>query len=95
MFGVFKQFKSQAEKQYNAVFKTLRCDGGGKYKPIIQFAKENGIEIQIACPYTSSQNGRVERKHRHIVETGLALLAQAKMTLHHWWDAFFYCGILD
>lgn len=24
-----------------------------------------------------------------MVETGLALLAQAKMPIHHWWDAFF------
>jgi hypothetical protein len=30
----------------------------------------------------------VERKHRHIVETGLALLSHAHVPLHHWDDAF-------
>lgn len=30
----------------------------------------------------------MERKHRHIVDSGLSLLAQAKMPLHFWWDAF-------
>lgn len=60
----------------------------GSLSLLIQFTSENGIQIQLACPYTSAQNGRVERKHRHIVETGLAMFAQAKMPLTYWWDAF-------
>lgn len=42
----------------------------------------------MSCPYTSQQNGRAERKHRHIAEFGLTLLAQAQMPLHYWWEAF-------
>lgn len=38
----------------------------------------------FTCSYTSIQNGRVERKHRQIVESGLTLLAQAEMP---WWEA--------
>uniref|UniRef100_A0A803PYD1 Retrovirus-related Pol polyprotein from transposon RE1 n=1 Tax=Cannabis sativa TaxID=3483 RepID=A0A803PYD1_CANSA len=34
------------------------------------------------------QNRRAESKHRHIVEMGLTLLAQAKMPLKYWSDAF-------
>ncbi|KAH9726030.1 retrovirus-related pol polyprotein from transposon RE1 [Citrus sinensis] len=34
------------------------------------------------------QNGVVERKHRHTVELGLTLLAQAKLPFKFWWDAF-------
>ena len=34
------------------------------------------------------QNGRAERKHRHIVEMGLTLLGQAHMPLKFWSDAF-------
>lgn len=30
----------------------------------------------------------VERKHRHIVELGLTLLAQAQLPFKFWWDAF-------
>lgn len=33
-------------------------------------------------------NGTVERKHRHIVENGLALLANASMPLRFWDEAF-------
>lgn len=39
------------------------------------------------CPYTSRQNGKVERKHRHIIETSLTLLAQSKLPLKFWWEA--------
>uniref|UniRef100_A0A2N9FFA4 Reverse transcriptase Ty1/copia-type domain-containing protein n=1 Tax=Fagus sylvatica TaxID=28930 RepID=A0A2N9FFA4_FAGSY len=33
-------------------------------------------------------NGSIERKHRHIVETGLALLSHSAMPLRYWDDAF-------
>lgn len=38
---------------------------------------------RITCPYTSQQNGIAKRKHRHVVEIGLTLLA-----LKFWPDAF-------
>ncbi|KAG9442665.1 hypothetical protein H6P81_018519 [Aristolochia fimbriata] len=41
--------------------------------------------FKTTCP---EQNGLVERKHRHIVEMGLALLAQASMPKSHWDSAF-------
>ena len=34
------------------------------------------------------QNGVVERKYRHVVKLGLTLLAQAKLPLSFWWEAF-------
>jgi histone deacetylase 1/2 len=34
------------------------------------------------------QNGPAERKHRHIVEVGLSLLAYASMPLKYWDEAF-------
>lgn len=42
----------------------------------------------MSCPYTSQQNGRAERKHRHIVDFCLTLLAQAQMPFQYWWKAF-------
>lgn len=44
--------------------------------------------MRFTCPYTSQQNGRAERKHRHVVEMCLTLLAQAKMPLMYWSEAF-------
>jgi hypothetical protein len=38
--------------------------------------------------HTHQQNGIIERKHRHIVDTGLTLLAQSNMPLRFWDAAF-------
>lgn len=47
-----------------------------------------GILYRSTCPYTLEQNGLIERKHRQIVETDLALLAQPSLPLKFWSDAF-------
>lgn len=56
--------------------------------PLKQYFQNRGITHRMTCPHTSEQNGLVERKHRHIVETGLTLLAHASMLLKFWPDAF-------
>ncbi|GKC22006.1 nucleotide-binding alpha-beta plait domain-containing protein, partial [Tanacetum coccineum] len=48
----------------------------------------NGIIHQQFCPHTSEQNGFVERRNRHVVETGLTLLAQACVPQRFWHYAF-------
>lgn len=47
-----------------------------------------GIISRYSCPYTFTQNGHVERKHRPVVETSLTLLAQAELPIHFLWDSF-------
>jgi hypothetical protein len=44
-----------------------------------------GITHRVSCPHTHQQNGSAERKHRHIVETGLA---HASMPIKFWDEAF-------
>jgi hypothetical protein len=41
-----------------------------------------------SCPYTSPQNGLVERKLRHILETGLTLLAHSHLSNRYWVSVF-------
>lgn len=67
---------------------TNRWGGGGEFRPFTNLVKQLGIEIRHLCPHTLAQNGRAKRKHRHIVETGQTLLAQASMPLRYWWEAF-------
>jgi hypothetical protein len=52
------------------------------------FFRSLGITHRVSCPHTHQQNGLAERKHRHIVETGLALLAHAHVPIKFWDDAF-------
>jgi hypothetical protein len=42
------------------------------------FFQTVGIHHRLICPHTHEQNGTVERRHRHIVETGLTLLGKCK-----------------
>ncbi|GJT96875.1 retrovirus-related pol polyprotein from transposon RE1 [Tanacetum coccineum] len=50
--------------------------------------EDNGTLHRLSCPYTPQQNGRAERKHRHLVETGLAMLFHAHVPASYWVDAF-------
>ncbi|KAH9684823.1 retrovirus-related pol polyprotein from transposon RE2 [Citrus sinensis] len=85
---VFKLFKLQVENQFSTTIKMMQSDWGGEYRPFTEFLSQFGIIFRHPCPYTHHQNGLVERKHRHIVELGLTLLAQAQLPFKFWWDAF-------
>jgi hypothetical protein len=62
--------------------------GGGEYHRLHNYFKASGIDHRLSCPHTHQQNGLVERKHRHIVDIGLSLLAQAQMPPRFWDEAF-------
>lgn len=49
---------------------------------------ENGTLHRLSCPYTPQQNSRVERKHRHVVESGLAMLFNVHVPPQYWAEAF-------
>lgn len=66
----------------------LQTDWGGEYQALSGFLKECGIKHRTSCPYTPQQNGLAERKHRHIVEMGLSLLAESGLPPRFWDDAF-------
>ncbi|KAH9721431.1 retrovirus-related pol polyprotein from transposon RE1 [Citrus sinensis] len=85
---VFKIFKTQIEKQLSRPIKCLQSDWGGEFRSFVNYLLAEGIQFRHSCPYTHNQNGLVERKHRHITELGLTLLAQAAMPLKFWWDSF-------
>jgi hypothetical protein len=76
-----------------SVFWTLKLSmssltGVGNIRKLNTFFRSLGIAHRVSCPYTHQQNGSAERKHRHIVETGLALLAHAHIPLKFWDEAF-------
>ena len=53
-----------------------------------QFLSQHGIFHRLTCPHTSQQNGIAERKHRHIMEMRLTLLAQSSLSPIYWVDSF-------
>jgi hypothetical protein len=77
------------ENLLSCKIKQIQTDGGGEYTihPFKQFLATHGIHHRITCPHTSQQNGIAERKHRHVIETGLALLAQSHLPPKFWVEA--------
>jgi histone deacetylase 1/2 len=61
---------------------------GGEYEKLNGFFQKVGITHHVSCPHAHQQNGSAERKHRHIVEVGLSLLANVSMPLKFWDEAF-------
>ena len=57
---------------------------------------QNGILHQSSCVNTPSQNGVVEMKNKHLLETVRVLLFQMKVPKHFWADAVFTaCFLID
>ena len=56
--------------------------------PLCSFLKDHGITHRLTHAYSHPQNGRVERKHKHIIETGLALFATPTLPISFWEEAF-------
>ena len=71
-----KEFISMVESQFEKRVKTLRSDNGLEFIMPSYYASK-GIVHQKSCVYTPQQNGRVERRHQHILNISRALMFQA------------------
>jgi hypothetical protein len=75
----------------NLIERSLRYNligRGCEYEKLNSLFQAQGISHHVSCPHAHQQNGSTERKHRHIVEVGLALLANAHMPLKFWMKPF-------
>lgn len=83
MSTIFPQFKTFVETRFSAKIKTLYSDNGGEFISLKPFLTLHGISHYTTAPYTPQQNGVFERRHRHLVETGLTLLSDASLPLSY------------
>jgi histone deacetylase 1/2 len=88
VFQVFHDFQNLVERKFNKKIISVQSDWVGEYEKLNSFFQRIGISHHVSCPHAHQQNGSAERKHRHIVEVGLALLANASMPLKFWDEAF-------
>lgn len=85
---IFVKFHHLVGRQFSLKLKCLQSDQWEEFKALISYLIDHGIQIRHSCVYVRQQNGKNERKHRHIVETSFTLLAHASMPLQHWWLTF-------
>lgn len=88
VFQKFHDFQQLVERKFDRKIKSVQTDWGGEYQKLNSFFNKVGITHLVSCPHAHQQNGAAERKHRHIVEVGLALLSRACMPLKFWDEAF-------
>ncbi|KAM5580161.1 hypothetical protein ABKV19_009748 [Rosa sericea] len=90
VYSIFVHFHKQVENLLSTKIKMLQTDEGGEYTSLAlrQYLANHGICQRFSCPKHPEQNGLAERKHRHIVDTGLTLLAHAHVPSTYWVEAF-------
>ena len=76
------------EKKFKSKINTIYSDGGGEYQGLKNIVESHGIQHLVSPPYTPQHIASAERRHRHIVETGLSLLHKASLPLSFWSHAF-------
>ncbi|KAL8101290.1 hypothetical protein AgCh_033242 [Apium graveolens] len=79
--GAFKKFKLLVERDSEKKVKMLRTDRGGEFssKQFIEYCDNMGISRQFTAPYTSQQNGVVERRNRTVVAMTRSLLKERNL----------------
>ena len=78
-----KIFISLIENQFHITSKAMRSDNGPEFL-LHSFYASKGILHHRSCVKTPQQNGRVERKHQHILNVNRALLYQSKLLASYW-----------
>ena len=85
---IFPQFKNLVENRFKLKIKSIYSDNSGEFVALKHYFTTNGINHYTIAPHTPQQNGVSERRHRHLVETGLTLLHDASLPLQYWPYAF-------
>jgi transposase InsO family protein len=86
-------FIKLVETQYNAKIKTIRSDNGVEFLMPDYFSSK-GIFHQRSCVETPQQNGRVERKHQHLLNVACALLFHSHLPKKFWGYAVMHATYL-
>ncbi|KAL2929715.1 Retrovirus-related Pol polyprotein from transposon TNT 1-94 [Bienertia sinuspersici] len=86
--GAIQELIQLGRNQFGKTVKVIRSDNALEYedKRCIKYYAEMGITHQTTCVGRSQQNGRVERKHRNILEMARAIRLQVGLPIYMWGD---------
>jgi hypothetical protein len=85
LLSIYKSFARMIHTQFTTI-KKIRSDSGGEYlfDTFREFLTSEATLPQLSCPSAHVQNGVVERKHRHVIETARTLLISSFVPSHFW-----------
>jgi transposase InsO family protein len=81
------------KNQFNHTAKIIKFDNGPEFL-MHDFYSSNGILHQTSYVESPQQNGRVERKHQHLLNVGRALLFQSNLPKYFWSYAMLHATYL-
>lgn len=84
---LLQKFCAMSVRQFGHQVLTVRSDNGTEFMVLKKYFQNNGIMHQTSCVDTPQQNGRVERKHRHILNVARACLFQSKLRVTFWGES--------
>ncbi|KAJ9543586.1 hypothetical protein OSB04_023293 [Centaurea solstitialis] len=89
VFKVFCTFRAYVLNQFKTDIQSFQCDSGREFNNanLLTLFQNHGIRIRFSCPYTSQQNGKVERAIRTINNVMRTLLFQASLPPNLWAEA--------
>lgn len=87
-YDVFLRFRALVENFFKRRIVQFFSDNGGEFEKLTPYLSSHGISHLTSPPHTPEHNGYAERRHLHIVETGLALLSHASLPITFWPHAF-------
>jgi len=79
-------FKNMLKGTLIYKLRPFKLIGRGEHRRLNTYFKACRIQHHLACPHELM--GSVERRHRQIVDMGLALLAHSNLPKPYWEDAF-------
>ena len=82
------------ERQFARKVKIFRSDNGTEFTCLKSYFFDQGIIFQTSCTCTPQQNGRVERKHQHILNVARALRFQGSLPIKFWGECVLTAGYL-
>jgi hypothetical protein len=88
-FPALRHFFAWVSTQFGLTIKAVQCDNGREFDNSTSrdFFHSHGMQLQMSCPYTSSQNGKAEHMIRTTNDTIRTLLLQAHLPARFWAEA--------
>ncbi|GKC08279.1 putative ribonuclease H-like domain-containing protein [Tanacetum coccineum] len=89
-FRILRNFITEIENLKDLKVIISRCDNGGEFrnKKMDEFCSRKGIKREFSNARTPQQNGAAERRNRTLIEAARTMLADAKLPITFWAEAF-------
>ena len=89
LYQIYRDFTKRIETQFSKPIKVFRFDNTQEYKAheFTSILHQFGIVSHTSCAGTSQQNGRAERKLRHILDVVRATTIVASTPSQFWGEA--------